>query len=248
MAYFLNLFTPETWTAFQQHGADISGFRERQRRMARERVKPGDIFICYLVRVSRWCGALEITSDAFQDDTPIFADPDPFTIRFKVKPIVLLNPTMSLPILEDEIWNELSQMKEIEKGARGWAMHYRASLRPMEGADGQLLISLLKKQSQERREYPFTERDKRQLARRLTVRTLDGEVAVEVPDEEEDAPSDTAESAPAAEGRQSIKMQARIAHIGAEMGFRNGCLETTEYAFSNTFPRPCTRHSSKRCR
>ena len=51
MAYFLNLFTPETWSAFHEHGAQVSGFRYRQRRIARERIKPGDIFLCYLGHV-----------------------------------------------------------------------------------------------------------------------------------------------------------------------------------------------------
>jgi hypothetical protein len=54
MAYFLDLFTPETWSAFREHGAGITGFKYRQRRVARERIKQGDIFLCYLVRLSRW--------------------------------------------------------------------------------------------------------------------------------------------------------------------------------------------------
>jgi hypothetical protein len=29
MAYFLDLFTPETWDAFRKQGATVSGFRER---------------------------------------------------------------------------------------------------------------------------------------------------------------------------------------------------------------------------
>ena len=56
MAYFLDLFTPETWQAFRETGATVTGFRERQLRLARARVKEGDIFLCYLTRLSRWCG------------------------------------------------------------------------------------------------------------------------------------------------------------------------------------------------
>lgn len=221
MAYFLDLFTPETWTAFEEHGATVSGFRERQRRMARERVKPGDIFICYLVRLSRWCGALEIESEAYRDDTPIFADPDPFVIRFKVKPIVMLEPTLAIPIFEDEIWDALSETKGVEKGAHGWAKYYRGSLREMNEADGSFLLSMLKQQEREERRYPFTDRDKRQLARKLTVRTLDREVEVEVPDDEDDGTSaEPVEITPNSEARQSILMQAKVAQIGAEMGFR----------------------------
>lgn len=48
MAYFLNLFTPETWEAFRKHGAGVSGFRHRQRRMVTEDIHVGDVFLCYL--------------------------------------------------------------------------------------------------------------------------------------------------------------------------------------------------------
>ena len=78
MSYFLDLFTPETWLAFRDAGATVTGFRERQRRLARERVREGDLFICYLTRLSRWCGILRVQSKCYEDDTPIFDDPDPF--------------------------------------------------------------------------------------------------------------------------------------------------------------------------
>ena len=47
MRYFLDLFTPETWSRFQAHGGTISGFRTRQQKAA-DRIEPGDIFLCYL--------------------------------------------------------------------------------------------------------------------------------------------------------------------------------------------------------
>ena len=46
MAYFLDLFTPETWQAFRESGATVTGFRERHWRQA-NRVSEGDIFLCY---------------------------------------------------------------------------------------------------------------------------------------------------------------------------------------------------------
>src|SRR5271154_3579708 len=74
MTYWLDIFTPYTWGRFKDHGAKISGFRPRQRRAAFERVKQGDKLLCYLVRLSRWCGILDVSSNAFEDTTPIFAD------------------------------------------------------------------------------------------------------------------------------------------------------------------------------
>ena len=219
MAYFLDLFTPDTWSAFREHGAQISGFRERQLKSAQGRINVGDTFLCYLVRLSRWCGALQITSDAFLDNEPIFQDPDPFVVRFKVEPIVLLEPKYSLPIIDESIWNVLSETKDIEKGSQGWAMKFRGSLRQIEGSDGQFLLSRLRDQDTEQRLFEFTKRDLYQLRRTLKVPTLTGEVSVDVPEIEEDidVPANKDDSP---QSRQSITVQAKIAEIGAKMGFR----------------------------
>jgi len=223
VAYVLNLFTPETWEAFQRNGSGVSGFKVRQRNAAENNVKPGDVFLCYLVRLSRWCGALEVVSPAFEDSTPIFDDPDPFVVRFNVKPIVLLRPETSVPIFDDEVWRTLSSTRDFEPGTSGWTGQFRSSLRKLDDSDGEFLLRRLSMQADAPEEYPFTDRDRRQLGRRSTVRTLDREVVVEVPDDAEaDAatPSKVGASTGPSDDRVSITMQARLAEIGAKMGFR----------------------------
>lgn len=136
MAYFLDLFTPETWDAFRKHGAAVSGFRERLVATARDRIKPGDILLCYLVRLSRWCGVLEIKSPMIIDATPIFSDPDPFVVRFNVNPLILLDLGRSPPMLASEVWDNLEETKGITKGSRGWGINFRGSLRSILESDG----------------------------------------------------------------------------------------------------------------
>jgi hypothetical protein len=145
MAYFLNLFTPETWSAFREHGADTSGFRKRQQRIARERLKRGDVFLCYLVRLSRWCGVLKIESEAFQDETPIFSNPDPFCVRFKVKPVVVLAPEQAIPMLEHEVWNGISFTRGMKMGAVGWGNYFQTAPRELSQSDGEFLVTLLER-------------------------------------------------------------------------------------------------------
>ena len=222
MAYFLDLFTPETWNSFQQKTASsITGFRERQRRMAEEEVNKGDVFLCYLTRLSRWCGVLRVQSEAYIDNTPILDDPDPFVVRFGVEPVVILQPEYAIPIHEDEIWRQLSITKGHEKGYRYWTGFFRNSLKRIEDSDGKLLLELLQRQQANPNSYPLADKDIRQLAGKRKVRTVDREVEVEIPDEEDDhtfepaTPVSTIET----EGRESIRMQARVAQIGAEMGF-----------------------------
>ena len=210
MAYILDLFTPETWLAFRENGATVTGFRERHRRLASERVSQGDVFLCYLTRLSRWCGVLQAETEAYHDDSPLLDDPDPFTVRFKVKPIVLLDPESAIPIYDDKVWNKLTVTKQHKKGTSSWTGFFRGSLNIIEEEDGAYLVSLLERQQSKPESYPLTERDKRQLARKRKISSLDRQVEVEVPDDEEEESLDGLQGG----------FGARVAQIGAEMGFR----------------------------
>lgn len=142
MDYFLDLFTPATWIAFRDSGGEVTGFRPTQRRAAKERVHQGDLLLCYLTRLSRWCGALRVESDMYEDDQVIFDDPDPFTIRFKVKPIVILQPEYAIPIHEDKIWNSLSTTKLYDKSGSNWTGFFRSSLNKFSAEDGDFILDL----------------------------------------------------------------------------------------------------------
>ena len=88
MAYFLDLFSPETYEAFGRSTRNISGFRRRLENAANQ-IHPGDKLICYMTKLSRWFGILEVESECFIDQTPIFyPEDDPFVVRFKVRPLL----------------------------------------------------------------------------------------------------------------------------------------------------------------
>jgi hypothetical protein len=221
MNYWLGHFTPYTWTRFKEHGASVSGFRERQRKIAFERVKRGDFILCYLVKLSRWCGVLEVTSDAFEDTTPIFADAnDPWSIRFHVKPLVILDFEQSVPIERPELWTKLTFTRDMKPGAPNWAAQarMRGSLRAFSQEDGGVICHVLQEQAQKRTTYVLDAADVRNIQNRTVLRTEHGEVEVEVPERE---PQQVAEAPieAAAEVRASIRIQSKIAQIGATLGF-----------------------------
>jgi predicted RNA-binding protein len=109
MAYFIDLFSPDTHDAFSKSDRSISGFRERQKSIA-VHIKPGDKFICYVTKLSRWIGVLKVKSTYFIDDNPIFTQVnDPFVIRFEVEPSVWLPLDESIPVSEDLSWNHLQK-------------------------------------------------------------------------------------------------------------------------------------------
>jgi len=214
MAHFINLFSPETHEAFTRSARDISGFRMRHRAIA-ERVKPGDTFICYLTRLSRWCGLLEVIEGPFVDNKPIFVpDNDPFIVRFRVREKVWLEIDKALPIHDETIWNGLSFTRNLERKSIGWTGKVRGSLVRLDDRDGKFLAEELATQSSQRRLYPLDEQDTKKLTTHTVTRS-DKIVTVSVPD---DSTIEEAPPAQEAETRESTHVQALIAQIGAQMG------------------------------
>jgi len=101
MAYYVSLFSPETYEAFSRSERNISGCRSSQGRAA-SKIKPGDKLICYMTKLSRWVGVFEVVDGPFEDDAAVFyADDDPFVIRFHVKPLAWLDKEKAIPIYDD---------------------------------------------------------------------------------------------------------------------------------------------------
>ncbi len=222
MKYHLNLFNPETWAVFRELGATVSGFSKRHWRLAEERVSQGDIFLCYLTHLSRWCGVLEVESGPYYDASPRYSNPDPYPVRFQVKPIALLDPESAVPIREQRVWSTLTITRQHEMGRSHWTGFFRSSLSTFENADGDFLARLIKEQVANPQRYTLTNKQLRELERSRRVRTREREVAVKVSDHKEEdtsTSSETTELATGSESRESIRYQAKVAQIGAEMGF-----------------------------
>lgn len=143
MAFYIDLFSPETYERFANSDRTISGFRKRQTHVA-NRIHPGDKLICYMTKLSRWIGVLEVKSNYFVDDTPIFIDTkDPFSIRFKVEPQIWLSLENTVPIHEPFIWNTLTFTKELNPNSLAWTGKVRGSLASLDDVDGQFLEKVL---------------------------------------------------------------------------------------------------------
>ncbi|MCK1348659.1 hypothetical protein IVB52_35405 [Bradyrhizobium sp. CW11] len=148
-------------------------------------------------------------------------DPDPFVVRFSVEARVVLDLEYSIPILEPGVWSRLSLTKDIERGAVGWAQHasLRASLKQINDADGKIVEELLYTQEKARTLYSFSAQDKQRLGQKASIRTENRAVYVEVPNDVDEKPAADS-STSGDEVRESHKVQATLARVGAEMGFR----------------------------
>jgi predicted RNA-binding protein len=217
LAYYLDLFSPETYEAFGKSSRDVSGFRERQESSA-SKIKPGDKLLCYMTKLSRWFGILEVRSEYFRDNTPIFfpAD-DPFVIRFKVDPVIWLPKEKAVPIREPKVWNALSFTKSLDYEGSHWTGKFRNSLNVISDSDGDFIEQLLRQQADGGQEYPIDPEEYDKLLTHKAHR-VDKIVTVTVPKD-----SDTileSQQAPQVETRESVRIQAHLAMIGAKMGFK----------------------------
>lgn len=215
MGYFIDLFSPETYAGFSRSSRDISGFRLRHKSMA-ERIAPQDIFVCYLTRLSRWFGLLEVVEGPFIGNEPIFVpENDPFVVRFRVRALVWLDIDKAIPIHDETIWSGLSFTRELEPGSIAWTGKVRGSLVRLDERDGKFLADRLLAQASGGKTYSVNEQDARKLTTHRVMRP-DKVVSVSVP--EELGAIGGPEVAPEVETRESIRIQALVATIGAQMG------------------------------
>ncbi len=218
MKYFVDLFSPETAEVFANSSRTISGFRiSRKSYINNQKLGPGDRFICYVTRIQRFIGVLEVQSEAFVDPTPLFKkDDDPFVLRFKVKTLVWLPFEKAVPIHADEIWTHLSFTRGLGSDSNNWTYMVFSSPRAWPDEDCKLIEKLLFEQAKVQRDYPLDEDDRKKLKKTSIRLSSQKEVNVEVPEAEEpEAPLGSGKKL-----RDSLAVQALIAKIGESLGFK----------------------------
>lgn len=220
MNYWIDLFSGTTWEEFRNAGAKVSGFRYIRRSMV-DRIKPGDILICYLTGVMRWVGALEVVGPS-KDTTQIWKD-DEFPARLDVRPLILLDPEEGLPmdLLKGKVYffsgpKDAGKFKGFLRGSPAHFEHHE---------DGELLIGLLKEAENNPVVRPV---DPRKLSRRPLYRTKSEvgdkkkDVLVSIPEPEEanheGHPSEIIELESSPSIRVHTEIQYHLLTLGAEMG------------------------------
>jgi hypothetical protein len=212
MAYYIDLFSPETYKAFSLSDRNISGFRERQRGIA-SRIKSGDKLVCYVTKLSRWIGILEVVSDYFIDDSVIFTEiDDPFVVRFRVKVCSWLELNNAIPVTHELSWRHLSFTKTLVLGSTAWTGMVRGSLRKVDDKDGRYLEQLLTSQSQSSQPLQF-ETVVAEPSTAIVKTQTSKEVTVAIPENEESTATSSTQ-------RDSIKIQALLAQMGERMSLK----------------------------
>ncbi|MBN2094478.1 MAG: EVE domain-containing protein [Candidatus Aenigmarchaeota archaeon] len=220
MNYYIDLFSPETAQAFENSMRDVSGFRiSRRAYVQNQKIGPGDKFICYVTRIQRFVGVLEVQSEPYQEDKPIFTkEKDPFVLRFKVKPVVWLPLEKAIPIHNDRLWKNLSFTKDLSNDSNKWTYMVFSSPRAWPKKDCEFLEKELLAQSKNLENFAFSEDEQKKLKTHKIRISDEKEVSVSVPDDEgmEETEREVAEK----EKRTSIVVQAKLAEIGEKLGLK----------------------------
>jgi predicted RNA-binding protein len=205
--YWLDLFTWTTWKEFADAGGKVSGYRESRWKTV-QKMKPGDYLLCYLTGVSRFIGVLEVTSEPFQDSSPIWKDEE-FSSRVKVKTLVGLTPETAVPVLE--LRGRLTIFRDLTNSI-AWTGHFRGSPTRWNVADGEAVVNALL----EAKKNPVTRPvDQAKLARRpKPLKAKIGSVTIPDGDETSPKPSDTDQ-----EPTEHTEIQWLLLKLGNDMGF-----------------------------
>jgi hypothetical protein len=177
-SYWLDLFTFETWNEFLAAGASVTGFRERRWKTV-QKVKPGDIFLCYLTGVGRWIGILEVVGLAFKDKKPIWKANE-FPARVPVKLITKLDVTFGVPVVE--MRDKLSVFHNL-KSPHAWTGHFRGSPYKWKQQDGEAVVAAVRDAEAHPVERPF---DPAKLKKVPPILKTAKGASVTIPDNEEE--------------------------------------------------------------
>lgn len=210
MTYWLHLFTWNTWQEFLDADGHVTGFRESRLNRVQS-IKPGDVFVCYMIGISRFFALLEVTGEPYQDDTLIWTQAV-LPARVPVRIVMDLPPEFAVPV--QSLRDSLSYFQNMSHPT-AWAGHFRQSPAAMADDDALAVIGAL----EDAQDNPvFLEYDRRRLERsRIPVYESGSGYNVTIPaDNAENTEQQIAR--PEIGGATHDEIQWRLLHMGAQMG------------------------------
>jgi hypothetical protein len=184
-----------------------------------KKMKPGDLLLCYLTRASRWVGVLEVTGNAFHDETPIWKS-GMFPSRIAVRTVIALDPEFGVPVLD--MREELTVFQGLNNPNR-WSGPFRGSPAKWKAGDGEAVFKALSAAEANPVERPLGKAEGPAPAHADTV-PVDDDDLVTVSGQDDQVvvvPGEEAEVTPpgSVEGTTHTEIQYRLMTLGADMGF-----------------------------
>ena len=118
MAYWLNVFTVESWSEFKAAGGRIAGFPAKQW-VRVQKIRPGDKLLVYLSGEKTWVAVLDVVGEPFYSPDPPIWKAQPYPARVEVQTILELVQAQGVPM--EELLPHLPKFGHMrDHGFRGW--------------------------------------------------------------------------------------------------------------------------------
>lgn len=149
MAYWIVVGSEENMRIAEARGFDIFGFKSTRRREV-SRMRPGDRLVFYLTGIMKFGGIAEVTSEYFEDATPVFRSKkrvpgtaqgraETYPFRVNVRPVTILRPDQYLDV--KEIAPALQYTKKWP--TEHWRLAFQGNLHEIPEGDYRLIESLV---------------------------------------------------------------------------------------------------------
>ena len=133
MANWIVVGSPENFEIAQGRGFDMFGFKSTRRRESAE-IKPGDKLIFYLTGVMKFGGIAEVTSEVYEDRSPVFRSEkkaaEDYPFRAKTSPDRLLDRDQWLDVKEFATRLEMTR-----KRGEYWRLAFQGNLHKISDED-----------------------------------------------------------------------------------------------------------------
>jgi predicted RNA-binding protein len=137
MAYWIVVGSAENFEIARDRGFDMFGFKSSRRRESAT-MKPGDKLIFYLIGVMKFGGMVNVTSEVFEDHTPVFKSEkkagEDYPFRVKTSPDRVLDAGQWLDVKDYADKLELTR-----KRGEYWRLAFQGNLHKISDADYEVI-------------------------------------------------------------------------------------------------------------
>ena len=137
MAYWIVVGSPENYEIARGRGFDMFGFKSTRRRESAE-MKADDKLIFYLTGVMKFGGIAEVTSEVYEDRTPVFKSEkkaaEDYPFRVTTAPDRVLAPEQWLDVKEYATRLEMTRWR-----GEHWRLAFQGNLHKISDADYDLI-------------------------------------------------------------------------------------------------------------
>ncbi len=142
MTYWIVVGSPENYEIARGRGFDMFGFKSTRRRESSE-MRPGDKLVFYLTGVMKLGGSATVTSEVFEDHTPVFKSEkkpgEDYPFRVRTEPDVLLDRGQWLDVKEFAPRLEMTSRR-----GEHWRLAFQGNLHKIDDSDYRMIESEMK--------------------------------------------------------------------------------------------------------